>query len=124
MSVQIGLPAYVQFAINQTDLLAHTAQTFEAPTDGYITELQTTVQVAVTTGGTIGVSINGVAVAGLVATVANAAAVGTRNNATPTIPSVTRKFLKGDTISVTNAAFATQGAINGTIRFSPTPDHA
>lgn len=116
MSIKVGRSFYIQFFINATDLAAGTGQELIAPTDGFIEELQTTVQAAIGTGGGITVNINGVAVNGLSATVADSAAAGTRNNDTPNSPDPTRQFKKGDRITIIPAAaFATSGAVNGNL---------
>lgn len=58
----------------------------------------------------------GVAVDGLSITVADAATKGTIQTDTPTAPSPTRQFNKGQLISIVPAsAFATAGAVNGNL---------
>jgi hypothetical protein len=118
MSIKVGFAARLQFAFNQVDLLAGTTQELIAPEDGYLTELQTTIQVAITTGGTIGVKTDdtlATTVAGIAQTIANAATKGTRQNTKATVGSVTRRVLKGQRIGITAASFATAGALSGYI---------
>lgn len=101
----------------QTKLLAPTALTFIAPCDGYVDALDTLVTGVVTTGGTIAVSIAGVAVTGLSATIANSAAVGANQRVNPTTAqSATTKVQKGQVISVTPASFATAGNVRVEVR--------
>lgn len=104
----------VQFFINQTDLLAGTAQELIAPCDGYIVGLYTTVQAAVTTGGDITVEASNAAVTGLSVTIGDAAAAGSRVSDTIAYGVASAKVKKGDRIEVVPAAaFATAGAVNG-----------
>lgn len=126
MTIAIGHASRLQFAINQTDLLAPTVQDFIAPVDGYLVGLQASAQVAITTGGTIKASIapaatpgSPVDVAGLVVTFANASTKGTKQVATATKGSTTRKVSAGDRVILTPAGFASAGAVNGFIIFAP-----
>lgn len=111
--------ATLQFAIIQADLIANNGAEIVSPVDGYISNLRTIVQSAVTTGGTVKVQINGVDVPGLSLTVANAATKGTRAVAsnTPKIGTA-RKVVKGDRISVVTSGFASAGALNGALNIS------
>jgi hypothetical protein len=117
----------IPFYFNQTDLLAPTSQDIIAPFDGYISELYTIVQAAVTTGGTIKAQINGSDVTNAVNTVGNAAAKGTRARATkngsPYLPgagaTAVQNFLRGDRITLVAASFATAGAVNGMVGLTP-----
>jgi hypothetical protein len=119
MSVKIGSAGAIPFFINETDLLAGTAQDLVAPCDGHLDAIQCIVQKDVTTGGNITVNIGTTAVVGLAAVIANGATKGTRVTDTPTLPSATRSFSKGDRISVVpDAAFATAGAVNGNLLFN------
>lgn len=114
MSLKMGQDVHVQFSIPQTELLAGTAIEVIAPVDGYIKELYTTVQTAVTTGGVVTVEVETVAVAGLSITVADAATKGTVQSGTPTAGSSTRAVSKGDRIEIIpSAAFDTAGALAG-----------
>ena len=119
MSLSAGMQDYrLDFQINATDLPANTDQNFVSPVDGYITELRTIVQGAVTTGGTIAVKTGDTltnTVAGLTQTIANGATVGTRQTTTATAKSTTRKVSKGDRIALDLTSFATAGAINGSL---------
>jgi hypothetical protein len=97
-----------------------TAQSFIAPCDGYLERLAATVESVITTGGTLQVSIDGVAVTGLVATIANSAGAGVQSTVNPTTPqSTTTKVKKGQVVAVTPASFATAGAMSGVVELQP-----
>lgn len=117
MSLKAGALVYVQFAINQTDLLAGTSAELIAPCDGVITDLDVTVQAAITTGGDVTVKTGdagATTVAGVSIAVATSATKGTRYTDSATAGSATRKVSKGDRIQVVpSAAFDTGGAISG-----------
>jgi hypothetical protein len=106
------------FFINQTDLLAPTAQNLIAPIAGTITAAKSIVQVAVTTGGTLTTKINNSATTGGVITVANSATVRTVNSATAFTAANT--VAVGDAISIVPASFASAGALNGYVEITPT----
>lgn len=109
---------YVPFFFNQTDLLAGTSQWWPAPEAGTITELATTVQLAVTTGGDIAVELATVAVPGLSISIADAATAGTVQSDTPTSGGT---VTKEQVLEVTaTAAFATAGRVNGYVAILPT----
>lgn len=119
MPVNAGLQNnYLQFGLNATDLPANTSHVLVAPFDGWVEEIRSVVQAAVTTGGTIKVQINTVDVPGAVVTVANAAAKGVRAVGVATLRTATRKVLKGDLITIVPTGFATAGAVSGTVKFS------
>lgn len=125
MSISIGHASRLQFAINQTDLLAPTVQDFIAPVDGFLIGLQASAQVAITTGGAIKASIapaatpgSPVDVAGLVVTFANASTKGTKQTAVATKGSATRAVKAGDRVILTPAGFASAGAVNGFLTFA------
>lgn len=110
------------WSASETDVLAPTTQDFPAPFDGSVEQLDVAVQKAVTTGGDVTVTINGTTVVGLTCTVADAAAKGARYTDTPTNPSSTKFFVKGDKISVVfGSAFATAGALNGCLLLASGP---
>lgn len=112
MSIQVGLPdTILDVQMDQATLIANTGFELVAPVDGFIKELRTAVQAAVTTGGTITVFINTVQVPGLSIVVANAATKGTRAVGTPTAKTALRKVVKGDRIEIRTASFATAGAL-------------
>ena len=116
MALVMGKDYVLPFSINQTDLLAGTAFEIVAPANGFIEELQVIAQAAVTTGGAVTVNVNGVAVTGLSAAVANGATKGSVVSDSPDKTSATRKFSKGDRLSIVPAAaFDTAGAINGNL---------
>ena len=116
-NLKMGEDFFLQFAINSVDTLAGTSQELIAPCDGHIVGMDTIVQVAINTGGTITAAIGTTAVAGLSITVADSATKGTVQSDTPTGPSGTRKFRKGDRIQIIPAAaFATAGAVSGLLR--------
>lgn len=116
MSLVAGVKFALPFVIPATELAAGTSIEIIAPFDGYIDEVQSIVQEAVGTGGTLTVEINGTPVAGLSVVVADSAAKGDVDTDTPTAKSSTRAFSKGDRLEVIpSAAFATSGALNGNI---------
>lgn len=112
-----GQRVFLPFFINATDLSAGTNQEIIAPMDGYLTEIQTVVQVAIVTGGDITVKTGdalAVTVAGLTATIPNSAAAGSRVTDAATAGSDTRYVTKGSRIAVLSAAaFNGGGAVNG-----------
>lgn len=108
---------HFSFNINETDTLAGTPFDTVAPCDGTLTALYTIVQKTVTTGGTVTVAINGVAVAGLSVAIANAAAKGSRLNDLTLTGDGSEKFRKGDRITVTTSGFATAGAVSGFVEY-------
>lgn len=112
---------YLPFFINQTDLLAATSAELISPIAGRITLLRTTVQVAVTTGGTITAKVNTVAVDGLSIAIANGATKGTRQSDAPTAAHASAVVAVGDRIEIVpEAAIDTAGAINGILEIEPT----
>lgn len=106
------------FQIAQADLIANNTIDLIAPIDGYLTAFRTTVDKAVTTGGTLtpktGVAL-ATTVAGMVQTIANAATKGTIQTTEATAKSATKKVSAGDRIAIVPAGFATAGGINGFI---------
>lgn len=112
MSLSVGIPdTVIDVQMDQATLIANTGFEVVAPVDGFIKELRTTVQAAVTTGGTITVFINTVQVTGLSVVVANSATKGTRALGSATQGTATRKVVKGDRIEIRTAGFATAGAL-------------
>lgn len=110
---------HIPVQINETDLLAGTAQTFVAPCAGYITGLQGVCQKAVTTGGAVTVEANTVAVVGLSITLANSDAANTLY-ATYIKKIATGLVAKGDDCTITPAAaIATAGALNANVILEP-----
>lgn len=107
----------IPFEIEQTELLAATAEEIVCPVDGYIDTLRGIIQGAVTTGGAVTVEVNTATVTGLSITLADAATKGTRYSDRPTTPrSSTTVVAKGDRITVTPAsAIDTAGQLNGFI---------
>jgi hypothetical protein len=123
----VALPRYpgkvvIPWEIEQTELLAGTAEDLIAPCAGYIDNLRTNVQAAITTGGTIAAAINGgSAIAGLTQTIANSATKGTRQSTTPTTFHGSDSLVAaGDRITLTPASFATAGQVNGVLELTPT----
>lgn len=107
---------YLAFAINEIDTLAGTAAELASPVVGAISQLQTIVQKAVTTGGDVTVSVGATAVDGLACTIADAAAKGTIATDVPTVNHVTTLVAVGSRIQVTPAgAFAGAGAVSGVV---------
>lgn len=110
----------VPFFFSATALAAHTGQSFTMPCDGYIAGLQTDITEVITTGGTVGVSIESTAVTGMVVTVANSAAAGKQLSAVPTTQQASYTIAKkGQQITVTAASFATAGALAGVVTIQP-----
>jgi hypothetical protein len=108
---------FLPYTIGQTDLLAPTSAELVSPVAGTIVGHRTTVQVAVTTGGTLTPRINGVAVTGGVTTVANSATKGTRYNGTAVTAG--NVLAVGDRIEILPASFATAGAVTGVLEITP-----
>ncbi len=118
MSNSFGGTVRLQFSINQVDLLAGTAKELIAPEDGFIAGLDTSVQIAVTTGGTVNVKTGdalGVTVGGIVQTIANSATKGTRQSTKSIKGDDSRAVKKGDRIAIQAASFATAGALEGVL---------
>lgn len=120
-NMRLPTTVYLPWEIEQTQLLAPTAEQIVAPCAGYIKRVRGIVQAAVTTGGDITVEIAGVAVTGLTFTVADADAAGTRYSDIPTTPrSSTTVLAAGDKITITpSAPFATAGELNGMLEIEP-----
>lgn len=116
-SKKAGRDYRINFEINQVDLLAHTTKELIAPVDGYITNLHLTVQIAVTTGGTVTVATGdalGTAVGGIALVIANSATKGTRVLSKSTSADIaTTKVVAGDRIGILVPSFATAGALTG-----------
>jgi len=106
-------PVRLPFSFNQTDLLAPTAQNIISPIKGRVIGLVTIVQVTITTGGTIIAKVGTTTVAGLTATIANSATVGTINAATAPTNDGTEQVARNQRIQVTPASFASAGAVTG-----------
>lgn len=110
---------FVSFAISETDTLAGTSAELVSPVAGNITALYVIVQKAVTTGGPVTVSVDGTAVDGLSAAVADAAAKGAIVTDTPTAGHASRAVAVGSRIQVIpDAAFNTGGAISGFVEIT------
>jgi len=121
---------YLPFHINQTDLLAATAQQLVAPCAGEVVRVSTVVQVAggVTADeiGSVWVTINGTAITGSTLTSYGTAAqsgVGPVGSvASALIPAAsTAAVVAGDAIAVKpGSTWASAGALNGTVEIAPT----
>lgn len=110
---------YLDFAINETDTLAGTAAELVSPVVGAITQLQTIVQKAVTTGGDVTAAVGVTAVAGLACTIADAAAKGAIVTDTPTAGDASTVVAVGSRIQIVPAAaFNTAGAVSGQIELT------
>jgi len=111
----------IPFEIESTELLAGTSEYVVAPTYGFIKKMVTTVQTAIGTGGTLTVEVETVAVTGLAVVVADSATVGTidSDEATSEFGSTGEVARDADIEIVGDAAFATTGALNGYIEFTP-----
>jgi len=126
MPMKVGTPFRIPFAVAEADLIGNVDQEFIVPEDGYVTELATTVQKAITTGGTVAVKTGdalATTVAGITQTIANAATVGTRQTTKPTSGSSTRAVKKGDRLALDFTGFATAGRIAGYIGFNSADDN-
>lgn len=119
MSIKAGSRRYLDFLINQTDLLAGTAIEIIVPEDCVVEAVRSTVQVAVTTGGTLtlktGAALATVVSAALTQTIANSAAKGTQQLTSDLTALATLKLSAGDRLAIVPASFATAGAIIGTV---------
>jgi hypothetical protein len=116
-------PLLIPFFFNQTDLLAGTTQYLPCPVAGVIAGLRTVIQTDVTTGGVIGVTNAGTAVAGMTITVADSPGAGLAQSATPTAGSSTAVVAASASIGVTaTAAFDTAGAVHGFVEVMPFVD--
>lgn len=106
----------LQFAINQTDLLAPTNAELISPVKGEVIGMSVIVQAAVTTGGDVTALVGVTAVDGLACTIADGATKGTVVNDRPTAGHASTLVNPGDRIQVAPAAaFNTAGAVNGFI---------
>lgn len=119
MTLKAGNPnEHIQFFVNATDLAANKAQELIAPVDGWIGALRSTVQAAITTGGTVTVK-TGPALGNTVANLSHAISVLTVGDVKQTVLTdkqrgdATTKVAKGDRISIQLTGFATAGAFNG-----------
>lgn len=116
----VGEKFAIPFQIAQADLIANNTIDFVAPATGYIEELVTTIDKAITTGGTLTIKTGdslGTTVAGTTQTIANSATKGTRQATQANGTQANRAVLKGDRVAIVPASFATAGAINGRIGF-------
>ena len=115
---KVGDAAAVQipFQINQTDLLAGTAQSFISPVAGFIVGAKAIVSKnTVVTGGNIAIAVGATAVTGLTLVVPDGSVPGAVVSDTPTTPfSSTTVVAVGSRIQVQpDASFATSGDLNG-----------
>jgi hypothetical protein len=114
MTANIGTRTFIPFDIPATELAAGTSIEIVSPVDGYIDDISLIVQTAIVTGGAVTVQVGATVVAGLSATVADAAAKGTVISDTATAGSSTRAVSKGSRIQVIPAAaFNGGGALSG-----------
>lgn len=106
---------YIPWEIEQTELLAATAEQIVCPVDGYVARARGIVQGAVTTGGAITFKVGTTDITGLTFTIADADAAGVRYNDAPTTPrSSTTVVAAGDRLQVVPAAaIDTAGQLNG-----------
>jgi hypothetical protein len=110
---------YLPWAINETDTLAPTNAELVSPVAGAITNLQTTVQKAVTTGGDVTALVGVTAVAGLACTIADAAAKGAVVTDQPTMGDASTVVAVGSRIQIApGAPFATAGAVSGLLEIT------
>ena len=119
-TLSVGSKHRIAFQIPQASLIANATIDLIAPEAGYIDELGTTIDVAVTTGGTLTVKTGdalATTVTGLTQTIANSATKGTRQTTTATGVASNKLVAKGDRIAIVPASFATAGAVNGYLGF-------
>lgn len=121
MSLKAGNRRYLDFIINQVDLLAGTAVEIIVPEDSVVEAIRSSVQAAVTTGGTLTLkktvttALDTTVSAALTQTIANAATKGTQQLTTDLTALATLKLVAGDRLAIVPASFATAGAIIGTV---------
>ena len=114
MSKVAGSEIVVPFTIGQTELLAGTSIELVAPVAGFLSDLSVIVQTAITTGGTVTVSVGTTTVVGLSAFVGSASTKGTVVTDSSVEGEPTRAVAKNGRIQVTPSAnFDTAGALNG-----------
>lgn len=118
--------AKVQFMVGQTDLLAGTSHFMPSPVKGFVKQYNVSIQKTITTGGALGLELDGVDVFGedgvaLVVTVANSATAGTDLQQSVQSSSLTAEVAQYADIEATHASeFATAGAINIVVSVIPT----
>ena len=116
----------VQFMVGQTDLLAGTSHFMPSPVKGFVKQYNVSIQIAINTGGALGLELDGVDVFGedgvaLVVTVANSATAGTDLQQSVQSSSLTAEVAQYADIEATHASeFATAGAINIVVSVIPT----
>jgi hypothetical protein len=121
MSLKAGSKRFLDFIIGQTDLLAGTAIEIIVPEDCVVEAVRTTIQTAVTTGGTLTLkktvttALDTVVSAALTQTIANSATKGTQQLTTDLTGLSTLKLNAGDRLAIVPASFATAGAVIGTV---------
>jgi hypothetical protein len=104
----------VDVQITQADLIGNVLQNIVVAHNGFLIGIDSITQLAITTGGTITVQVNGVAT-GAVITHVNADAIGVRKTANPTAPVA---VVRGDRVQLVLAGFATAGAVNAHVGFA------
>ncbi len=118
--------AKVQFMVGQTDLLAGTSHFMPSPVKGFVKQYSVAIQKAVTTGGALGLELDGVDVFGeagtaLVVTIGDAAAAGEDSHQSVQSSSLTAEVEQYADIEATHASeFASAGAINIVASVVPT----
>ena len=124
MSLVMGTDAYLQFTIDQTELLAGTARDYIAPEDGYLEEIGIVIDTTIGASiGTVKAQVNAVDVLGASVVTVSAAAKGVRYRtelrkvSEAARLSATRKFSKGDRLSLVPSGFTTAGRVQGFLRF-------
>lgn len=121
MSLKAGNRRALDFIINQTDLLAGTPIEIIVWEDCVVEAVRTSVQAAVTTGGTltlkktVSTALDTVVSAALTQTIANSAAKGAQQVTSDLTALGTLKLSAGDRLAIVPASFATAGAVIGTV---------
>jgi hypothetical protein len=120
MSVKAGERYYLPVFINQVDLLAGNAVEILVPQDLVVEGFRTTIQKAITTGGTLTIKKTvttaldtQVGANALQQTIANSATKGTQQLTTQIDGDASLKLTAGQRVAVVPASFATAGEIIG-----------
>lgn len=111
-AAMVALP----FEIEQTELLAATAEQIVSPVAGRISRLRGICQTAIDTGGAVTVKVGSTDVDGLSITLVNSDAAGTVYSDTPTAGHASAVVAKGSQIQIVpGSAIDTAGALNGVV---------
>lgn len=122
-AVKVGLAPgqklFLPWEIEATELAAGTAENLVSPIPGSVTDIRAINQEAIGTGGDITAKIGTTDITGAVITIANSATAGTVYQSTAITAANT--VVAGSRIQIVPAAaFATTGAVNGTVEITYT----